>query len=116
MNERPTLLEAVDKLSAVGNADQIALYLEERGITGHIGNARTCAVSNYLRRETGLDVVSGPSRIRVDYATSLWPEIQKVNLRAGQGSTEEHVGISEFISNFDRCYYRALIDTDTEGD
>lgn len=53
---------ALDKLGALGNAADIALFLQEEGITGS-HKADACPVANYVRRETG---------VRISVCSDFW--------------------------------------------
>lgn len=47
-----------DKLSSM-QADEIAEYLESRGVVGRVEAGNTCAISMYFKNESGLDMFVG---------------------------------------------------------
>lgn len=55
---KPTIPELVEKLAAQGDANQIALHLEQEGVQGQRSSAVSCVVSKYLQRESGLDYIN----------------------------------------------------------
>lgn len=54
---RLTVPEALEKLLAEGDANQIAQYLEQEGITGRRSQANHCVLAEYLLARTGARVV-----------------------------------------------------------
>lgn len=88
--------DAVGKLAAEGDADQIADYLFTHGHTGRVGESETCPVHRYLRAVTGRDVAVAPGMLLPDNGPYVgMPEV-----------------VTEFVRRFDRGDYPDLIDED----
>lgn len=112
MNEHaPTVSELVDKLKTLGSPDQIALFFESEGIKGQPGNGSSCAIAEYVKRETGKRSASVVSRIQahnLEFREGwTWPFACDVD-RVEHGSEE----IFGFMHKFDDLGYPHLIKKD----
>lgn len=79
---------ALDKLGALGDARDIALFLQAEGITGtHL--ATSCPVANYVWRETG---------VSISVCSNFWARDE-----AGRTYDQETVppAVGKFIRSYD---------------
>jgi len=84
--------EALAKLDAVGEPDDIAQYLRSRGIHGHKTDPSSCPIAVYVKQETGVSV-------RVFPVTGI---------RWDGGSTDTPWNVRRFVCKFDRNHYPFL--------
>lgn len=107
------VLGQLEKLTAEGSADAIALTLEAQGVTGVRKHENTCAVAVYL--SNALDEELGTEQVRVRV-----PGSHHVRLRAlggdntsvgyvAPGSQEGESVINQFIAGFDNGEYPNLV-------
>ncbi len=96
---KPTLSDVVDKLETLGSSRQIADFLEQQGILGVRGNAYSCAVAQYVERETGIMV--GVNIIRIAPVTAVSDD-EMVSLLGSP--------LSDFIAHFDAGNYPELVE------
>lgn len=65
-----TVPQALEKLLAEGDANQIAQYLEQEGITGLQHSPDRCIIAEYLRDRTGLFAITvGTSWLKLSKGT-----------------------------------------------
>jgi hypothetical protein len=94
MNAYPTVAEVIDKLQALGSANQIAQFLSGEGITGVRTLLNSCPIANYLKRETGAE------KVRVN---GFWAENEERLTMYRDGTP-----IPAFIARFDAGLYPEL--------
>ena len=91
---KPTVVELVGKLEALGSGRQIADFFQREGVRGFRDDGVSCPVARYLRYETGSwDVL----------ACAVF-----VQLGHGAIYLRDDSPITEFIVNFDAGAYPAL--------
>lgn len=98
---KPTVVDVVNKLVALGSADQIALFFEGEEIVGEPTFTDACPVANYVRRETGRRVLASWSGI---YA---FGHADRLEVEFG------FEPIGAFMRKFDSLSYPALIDKES---
>ena len=90
--------DVLDKLATVGSPDQIAHFLESKGITGYPCAGKICPIHEYVARET--------TGVVFDVGTYT------TRILRGQGEKAfrmtNPLPIAEFIARFDRHAYPAL--------
>lgn len=106
---KPTVPELLDKLAALGSADQIALHFADLGILAQPCRAGHCAVAVYLQRATGIGSgdTADSEGLNVGLGVaSIWRDSMS-------GAAEDYplpVVVSEFVGNFDNLDYPGLVD------
>lgn len=98
------------KLAAEGDADQIALKLEELGVTGYVGAAFSCVIAEFIRPHLPLATRS------LSHQVSVCPSSTTVhvwdNVEAGLShkvTVDNPPAVSDLIYNFDRHKYPTLL-------
>ena len=101
-DHRPTTAEVIDKLTALGSADQIARHFETEGIV-FVGGSRSfgCPVSQYVQRETGTLVVATSRFVRPCNVGVFLDVSSDVRL-------DPEGPVSQFIQRFDAGGYPEL--------
>jgi hypothetical protein len=92
--------ELLDKLTAQGSADQIALFLEQQKITGFPSSGTSCAIAQYLRHEMPLD-----------YSVAVGAEFAAVSRQGYENVTVRlSEPVAQFVNHFDSQCYPNLLD------
>lgn len=99
------LRAAVDKLAAEGNADQIALFLQQQGVQADPGCLDRCALAMWFSRET-----RARAEVSGDDAAAIHPHWYWLS--------SEPIALPEqlvdFVDRFDAGDYPALIAPETD--
>lgn len=100
------------KLAAEGDADQIALKLEELGVTGYVGAAFSCVIAEFIRPHLP---VTASLKCQVSVCEQATTVHAWENVETGaslQVRVDNPLAISDLINNFDHDKYPALIRND----
>lgn len=98
----------IDKLHGFEKADDMAGFFRGYGIQAEPGNARTCAITQFIMEETGLPVVSTTLQYVSVYEDEeeMLPSQIVLNTDVMQA----------FVKNFDAGIYPYLIESGYESD
>lgn len=100
INVRDFVIGKLEELG--GTADEIAAALEQRGITGHVGDTGSCPIANYLNGGHLPPAV----RCMVVHRKLLVTDGEEVVVYGGDNPTVCAAGV--FAKRFDRHHYPAL--------
>lgn len=89
---------AYDKLAQFETADDIAEYMESCGIKATRGQMRSCAVSQWMKEQTGTIIRTGVSSITTYDVNDSYVDSFMVNSV-----------VADFIRNFDYGDYPQLV-------
>lgn len=90
----------MDKLQSFETPDELADYFRGYGIVAEPRNARTCAISQFVKIETGQSVTTSMASV------CLFADEEQTELL----ESYEHTGAMEdFVEMFDKGYYPDLV-------
>jgi hypothetical protein len=104
--ERPTIIEALDMLEAIGRSEAIAGYLRKMGIKALPQIPCACAVNRFVHRVTGAPVEHATIRVLPSIGSIGWVDVVVGRFRDTL-LLQEHT--NRFANDFDDREYPELI-------
>lgn len=99
----------VDKLHQFETADEIADYFRYYGIKANVQDARSCAISEFVQRETGLEgrvITSTTSLALIAEGAMVWDDATV--------EVEHTKAMHQFVKKFDSGAYPDLLNCEVQ--
>jgi hypothetical protein len=94
---------AYDKLSSLETADEIAQFLVSQGVKARRSDPSSCAVSEWMKGQTGLSIRTNFGSIR-----AVKEDIDRIPFTIEGTEHSHNLALSDFIFKFDRGDYPEL--------